>query len=193
MKKVFVVVFDGFADWELGFVLPELQKSNRFQLVTVGFSRDAVISMGGLKVVPDETLEDVETDNAALLLVPGGDRWENESSPKLVSLLQAFQQAQIPVAAICGATLEVARAGLTGDHAHTSNDLGWLQHVLPSYQDSALYRHDLAVTDGNLITANGVGAIEFTREIMTKLEAAPPAHVNWWFQLFKHGIWTEPA
>lgn len=34
-----------------------------------------VVSMGGLTIVPSRTLAEVEIDDVAAFLLPGGDRW----------------------------------------------------------------------------------------------------------------------
>lgn len=47
-KKIFVFLFDGFSDWEIAYLSPEIKKSNTFELVY--FSKDGkpVRSMGGI-------------------------------------------------------------------------------------------------------------------------------------------------
>ena len=73
---VYVLVFDGYADWEPALAMCEVKKSGRFEVRTVGFGPDVVTSMGGLRVTPDLTLTEVTADGAALLILPGGDMWE---------------------------------------------------------------------------------------------------------------------
>lgn len=192
MKKVYVLLFDGFSDWEIGFVLPEIRKAGRHQVFTVGFSTEPVTSMGGLRVVPDATLAEIYKQQTALLILPGGQVWEKRSSPEVIKLLHELRAAGVPIAAICGATLEVIRAGLSRSAFHTSNNLYWLKAMVPDYQDEALYQDQLAVSDGGLVTANAVGAVEFAREVMRELKFNE-GYIEWWFQLFKHGIWTAPV
>lgn len=89
--KVYCLIFDGFSDWETGYVLPEL-KNNGVEIVTVGFSTDPVESMGGLVVVPHVELSEVNAEEADLLIVPGGNRWHNaELADEIGELLQAYQ------------------------------------------------------------------------------------------------------
>jgi len=47
-KKVYIFLFDGFADWEISYVTPHLQKSEEYDLATVSVNRQNVKSMGGL-------------------------------------------------------------------------------------------------------------------------------------------------
>lgn len=50
MKKAHVLVFDGYADWELGNVLPELRRFGNIEVVTVGFSDPHLLRAGRLHV-----------------------------------------------------------------------------------------------------------------------------------------------
>ena len=75
---------------------------------------------------------------------------------------------------------------------HTSSDKDYLAALVPDYQDDGLYTTDLAVTDGSLITASGVGSVEFAREIIRYLGVYTEAQAGRWFDLYKHGIWNGP-
>jgi len=58
--SVCVLVFEGYADWEPAYALAELRRSGGLQVETVGFAAEPVRSMGGVRVVPDLTLEVVK-------------------------------------------------------------------------------------------------------------------------------------
>jgi hypothetical protein len=58
--KAYILVFDGLADWEAAHALCEINKSERFSVVAVGFSGDPVGTMGGLRILPDIALTDVK-------------------------------------------------------------------------------------------------------------------------------------
>lgn len=45
-----------------------------------------------------------------------------------------------------------------------------------------------AVRDGNLITANATAALEFEREILHALDAAPTEKIEDWYQFHKQGF-----
>ncbi len=136
MKKVYVLVFDGLADWEAPLALCEVRNSGKFEVVTVGFTDAPVRTMAGLKLVPDIALAEVNLDDAAMLILPGGEMWEAGSPEGIGALLESFEARGVPVAAICGATFAVARAGLTRGRRHTSNDKDYLAAVVPEYQDA---------------------------------------------------------
>jgi len=191
---VHVLVFDGFADWEPAFALAELRRAGGFEVVTLGFGPGAVRSMGGLQVVPDRVLDDLEPTAVRLLILPGGDLWEN-SYPRaeIERVLRALRAAGVPIAAICGATLAVARAGLLDDRAHTSNEQDYLEKNAPEYRGASRYVDALAVRDRGLITASGVGPVDFARQIFEELQVFSEADRPIWFHLFKYGRFPEPA
>jgi putative intracellular protease/amidase len=186
--SVHVLVFDGFADWEPAFALAEVRRSGGWEVVTVGFSRAPIRSMGGLQVVPDRALGEVDPATVRLFLLPGGDLWEGDyPHAELEALLHDLRERRVPVAAICGATLALARAGLLNDRSHTSNELAYLQRMVPQYTAASRYVDTLAVRDDGLITASGVGAMEFAREIFEELEVFSATDRPIWYHLFKHG------
>jgi putative intracellular protease/amidase len=185
---VHALVFDGFADWEPAFALAELRRSGGLEVVTVGFDRTPIRSMGGLQVVPDHALAEIDPAAVRLILLPGGDLWEGPyPRTELETLLHDLQSTRVPIAAICGATLALARAGLLDDRRHTSNELAYLERMVPEYAGASRYVDALAVRDDGLITASGVGATEFAREIFEELEVFSAADRPIWYHLFKYG------
>ena len=187
-SPAYLLVFDGLADWEPALAACELHKRKDLEVVPVGFAKSPVRTMGGLTVTPAVTLAEVDPARARVFLLPGGDRWEKASSPELIGLLQRLEATGVPIGAICGATLEVARAGLLRDRRHTSNALAYLRAQVPDYGGEAHYVEELAVTDRGVITASGAGHVEFAREIITLLRLYTPAETQQWFALFKHGV-----
>ncbi len=49
-SKAYLLVFDGLADWEPAHALCEINKSEKFDVITVGLSDRSVATMGGLKL-----------------------------------------------------------------------------------------------------------------------------------------------
>src|SRR5215467_12843401 len=98
--KVCFLVFDGLADWEPAHALCEIRRSGKFDVLTAGFSPNEVVTMGGLRVTPDTTLDAVLWSHVSLFILPGGDMWEQGERPELKKLLPALAGKNIPVAAI---------------------------------------------------------------------------------------------
>jgi len=44
------------------------------------------------------------------------------------------------------------------------------------------------VTDHKIITASGLGSVEFAREVIRELEIYSAADTAMWFEMFKHGV-----
>jgi putative intracellular protease/amidase len=191
---VHCLVFDGFADWEPAYALAEVRRSGGLQVTPVGFTSGAVTSMGGLRVLPGSALADIRLDQVRLLLLPGGDLWEG-SYPRepLEGILHALERSGVPIAAICGATLALARAGLLDERAHTSNAPDYLTSMVPEYRAADRYVDAPAVRDRHVITASGLGPTEFAREIFEELEVFTPSDRALWYQIFKSGRVPAPA
>ena len=81
-QAIHILIFDGFADWEPAHALAELRRWGKRVVRTVGFTAESILSMGGLRVVPDLTLAQVRPADIELLLLPGGDLWESEAYPR---------------------------------------------------------------------------------------------------------------
>lgn len=191
-RNAYVLLFDGFADWEAALAMCEINGGQRYRVVTVGFSREPVVSAGGLNVTPDVALSEIRPAETAIFIVPGGEMWESFEDERFFRLLRALHASAVPLAAICSGTLAVARAGLLNTRRHTSNALDYLKAHVPGYAGEGAYVNELAVSDGGIITASGVGSVEFAREIIGLLEIYESGDLAVWFDLFKHGILPEP-
>lgn len=190
-KKVLVFLFDGFSDWEISYLTPEVNRSEQFELIY--FSKDGkqVTSMGGLQVKPAASLAEVSVEDLAMLILPGGTAWEKGENGEISEFLtEAFEKGK-PAAAICAATTRLAQLGMLDNLKHTSNDLNYLKAVAPNYSGDRNYQNSLAVSDKNIITACGIAPIEFSREIFKTIGLYSDDQIERWFQLFKHGIWSE--
>ena len=191
MKKVCVFLFDGFSDWEISYLTPEINKSNQFSLVYFSKDGNSVKSMGGLEVKPNLSLTELKSDEINLLVLPGGVAWEKREITIIDNLVKELVESKKLIAAICGATFYLGQLGILNNLNHTSNDLGYLKAVVPEYKGEEKYQNKLAVSDKNIITANGIAPIEFATEIFGEIKLKSETEIEKWFQLFKNGIWSE--
>lgn len=190
-RKAYLLVLNGMADWETAHALCEIRESGTYEVVTAGFSDATVTTMAGLRVIPDVMLDAVKPAEAAIFILPGGDRWEEEPADEMLThLLRRLHAAGVPVAAIGGAILEVARARLTRGVRHTSNGPRYLPTMLAGYSDEAFYVDLPAVSDQGVITAGGLGSVEFAREILKELGLYSAGALDAWYAMFKHGIYS---
>lgn len=190
-KKIYVFLFDGYSDWEISYLTPEISKDERFDLVYFSETGDKVTSMGGLQVIPTTSLNELEIEEMELLILPGGVAWENREITTIDSLVSELFEKGKTIAAICGATFYLGQLGILDKLNHTSNDLNYLKAVVPEYDGQENYQNKLAETDENIITANGIAPIEFATEIFKRIRLKPDEEIEKWFQLFKNGIWSE--
>jgi len=174
-----LAVFDGLADWEPALVAAHLNTGDwrtdgtRHRIVTVGLTPQPVVTMGGLRVVPDITIDEARPDATAILILPGGSSWAGGANDAFVGLARTFLDAGTPVAAICAAVEALARGGLLDERRHTGNDRGML--AATGYSGGARYVDAPAVTDAGLVTATGIAPVDFARAIYELLDVYPAA------------------
>jgi putative intracellular protease/amidase len=196
-RTVYLFVFDTLADWEASYAIvginsPALpEAAGRYRVRTVGITRAPVTTLGGMRVLPDVTLEELEPADSAMLILPGGTRWDAGELTEVLPYAARFVAAGVPVAAICGATAGLARAGLLDGVRHTSNAAEYL--LATGYRGAARYQETMAVTDGGLITAGAIGALEFAAAIFRALDLYSEQVTEAWYQLFKTGDATQMA
>src|SRR5512147_2547629 len=141
-RDVHLFVVDTMADWEPAFAVAHINRPapgmpSRYRVRTVGLARTSIRSMGGLVITPDLTLSELVPEESAMLILPGADLWQDAATDPALESARDFVEADVPIAAICGATFGLARAGLLDDRRHTSNDPGWL--ASSGYRGAAYY------------------------------------------------------
>ena len=136
----------------------------------------------------------VDPADVAVFILPGGDRWESlPVEPEIGELLHRLDAQQVPIAAICGATVAIGRLGLLRGRRHTSNGLEYLRSNVPGYSESSRYEDLPAVRDRGLITASGLGDVEFARELFEELHVLNPEDREAWSTMFRSARLPEGA
>lgn len=149
-RDVHLFVFDSLSDWEASYAVaginnPQFQLNpGSYRVRTVSLQRSSVLSIGGIRIEPDLTLDELSPQESAMLILPGGATWEAGQNMEAVSLASNFLDAGVPVAAICGATAGFARGGLLDHRRHTSNAREYL--AATQYRGLSLYEDSSAVT-----------------------------------------------
>ena len=194
MFKIYVYIFDTLADWELGYVTAELNSGRFFKkdaprvsVKTVGISKEPVKTMGGLTIVPDCVIDDIAVNDKSVLLLPGGNTWDNPKHGTIVKKAKELLSVGATVCAICGATVALANAGLLDQRPHTSNGTGFLEMTCPGYKGQSFYIDKLSVSDHNLITAGAAGALLWTRQIIEHLGVFQSDTLDFWYEFFNTG------
>lgn len=185
-KAVYLLVFDGFADWEPAHAVAELRRYGQYRVESVGFTRSPVTSMGGIRVLPSIAVGDVDSADVAVFILPGGDWWETAPvEAELEALLGRLDAHKVPIAAICAGTVAIAKVGLLRGRRHTSNGLDYLRLHVPGYAEAANYVDAPAVRDRHLITASGLGDVEFARELFEELGVLSAEDRDAWARMFR--------
>ncbi|WP_284646283.1 type 1 glutamine amidotransferase family protein [Paenibacillus silviterrae] len=191
-NTVYLYVFDTMADWEIGYLTAELNSGRYYkkglgpsQIVTVGMEKTPVTTMGGLKILPDIKLDECSIESTDALILPGGDTWIEAIHQPILKIAQRCLKEGILVAAICGATMGLAQAGLLNSRPHTSNDLEYLKMICPTYTGKEYYKMESVVTDGKLITASGIAPLEFSVHVLKALGVLSSQTLDAWYSLNK--------
>lgn len=191
-NKVYLYVFDTMADWEIGYITAELNSGRYYKkeqapskIVTVANEKALVTTMGGLAIMPDITVDECSITSADALILPGGETWTEAIHRPILQIAERCIQEDILVAAICGATMGLAQAGLLNSRPHTSNDLEYLKMICPAYTGEELYQMQSAVTDGKLITASGIAPLEFSVHVLKALDVLDSDRLKAWYSLYK--------
>src|SRR5512133_552430 len=102
-----LAIYDTLADWEVGYLLVEL-RTGRFtgtpwNIVTVAEQREPITTMGGLRILPDMLLDDLDPASSDLLILPGADFWDAGDGQPFAKLPHAswtpefqLQQSAVP-------------------------------------------------------------------------------------------------
>jgi putative intracellular protease/amidase len=196
-NTVYFFVFDGYADWEAALALCEIRRPGDFRVRTVALDRRPVQSMGGLTVLPDLSLDEIDVDRALLMILPGGTAWERGEIDPVSATLRRLHAEGTTIGALCSGVLALGYAGLVDTRRHTGNYAGHIETYVSDYLGGAHYDPDaLALTDDGVITAGGVSGIEFAREVIRALDLYDERDTEAWYRLFKHALpppWFVPA
>ncbi len=192
LRKILFVVLEQYADWEAAAIAAALnedpeQGEKKYIVKTVSLDGEPVTSIGGFKVLPDYSVDSAPEDFTGLILI-GGNSWRKEESRKVLDLVEIAQRKNAVVGAICDATVFFGMNGKLNSAKHTSNHLAELKEAAGSdYTGEQNYHEQQAVRDGKLVTANGSAYLDFGREILYALDAAPEEEIEEWYSFFKLG------
>ena len=180
--KIVFVLLDAFADWEYGPLAAVLAnpdvESQTYDVLYASDTLDLKKSIGGLRVQPDITFDQIPQDAVGIVLI-GGDSWRTPQAQAVVPHAQRFLREGKLVAGICDAARFLGANGLLNDHLHTLNFPGDTQDE-PLYTNAAGYRREEAVRDRNVVTANGNAPYVFGREVLLSLGTPPEEALQWY-------------
>lgn len=164
--KALIISADDFEDSEL--LVPYYRLKEADVKVTVASLKLGTITgKHGYEVAVDKTIDEVNPDDYAILVLPGGKAPAVvRKEPKALEIARNFFAGNKPVAAIChGPQILISAVLLKGRHATC-----YLSVADELKEAGALYEDQEVVVDGNLVTSRQPADLPaFMRETMKQL------------------------
>ena len=164
--KALIVSADNFEDSELLVPYYRLQEAG-IAVTVASLKRGAITGKHGYEVTVDMTLDEVNSDDYDILILPGGKApAELRKAPKALEIAERFFTHVKPVAAICHGPQILISAGLLKGRRATC-----YQSVADEVKEAgAQYEDSEVVVDGNLVTSRQPADLPaFMRETMKLL------------------------
>ncbi len=165
-----------------------LKENPKYINKVVAPTMEPITSIGGFRTLPDYSFETVPEEYAALVLI-GGFGWSTPVAERVTPIVRkAIEEGKI-VGAVCNAASFMARCGFLNTVKHTGN--GPEQLKLwggENYTNPDGYIHAQAVSDRNIVTANGSATLEFAKELLLLLENDTPERIEMYYQFNKQGF-----
>lgn len=192
-KTILFVILEQYADWEVAYVSSAISMlgQGNYEVKTVSLAKGNIQSIGGFCVVPDYDIHSIPANYEALILV-GGMTWRNETAQQVKQLvIKCFEDGKV-LGGICDASAFLGTTGVLNNVNHTSNDLDDLkQWAGKVYTGEERYMMEQAVSDKNIVTANGTASLEFAKEVLLLLQVAPENKIVEWYNFQKLGYYTH--
>ena len=165
-----------------------LKENPKYVNKFVAPTMEPVKSIGGFRLLPDYSFDTMPDDYAALVLV-GGFGWLTPVADKVVAIVKhAIAKGKI-VGAICNAASFMAKHGFLTNIKHTGNGVEQLSiWGGENYTNPDGYINAQAVSDANIVTANGSATLEFAKELLSLLENDTPERIEMYYQFNKQGF-----
>lgn len=176
-KHAYVLVFDGFDDHGVSAMLESVRNVAGYRVIAFGLTETAVTAASGLRVLAEGSPDVIDLARAGLFVLPAGALWEQpqrNASRDLVTaavtdLLQSFDEAAVPLAAIGSGVTALARVGLLDGVNHTAASARYLETHVPGFSSSGFYVPAAALSDQNIVTARPDAARDLAEEVTALL------------------------
>ena len=195
LNEILYVLLPDFASHEMVYLMEaissddtQLKANPKYVNKIVAPTMESVTAIGGFRVLPDYSFENMPEDFAALVLI-GGYGWLTPVANNVIPIVRKALDKGIIVGAICNGASFMAKHGFLNSVKHTGNGLEQIRlWGAANYTNSEDYIHEQSVSDGNIVTANGSGVLEFTKELLLLLENDTPERIEMYYQFNKQGF-----
>jgi 4-methyl-5(b-hydroxyethyl)-thiazole monophosphate biosynthesis len=163
--KLVVPLVEGFEEIEFSTIVDILRRAE-IDVIIAGLKEGLIEGGHKVRVMPDASIDEITVDDFDGIVLPGGrpgfvNLGEDE---RVLNLVREMERAGKYVAALCGAPLVLAKAGIMKSKRAT---------IHPSLKEQltrAQYMEERVVVDGKLITSQGPGtAMEFAMKLVEVL------------------------
>jgi len=164
--KALIISADNFEDTELLVPYYRLKEAG-VEVIVASLSRGAIKGKHGYDVAVDKTLDEVNPDDYAILVLPGGAAPALvRKEPKALEIARSFFARSKPVAAICHGPQILISAGLMPGRRATC-----YKSVADELKEAgALYEDREVIVDANLVTSREPADLPaFMRETMKQI------------------------
>ncbi len=149
---IYVLMVDGFEEIEA--IEPiDIMRRAGLNVITVGVNNQMVKGAHNITIKTDIMIDDVDTEDMELLMLPGGPgHTELDSNGKVHELIDYAHKNNLYIAAICASPSILGKKGLLNGKKAT---------CFPGFEQflqGAELVCDKAVCDGKIITGKGAGA-----------------------------------
>lgn len=194
-NEILYILLPDFASHEMVYLMEaisgderRLKPNPKYVNKIVAPSPEPVVAIGGFRVLPDYSFENMPDDYAALVLI-GGYGWLTPVADAVVPIVRKAIDSGKIVGAICNGASFMAKAGFLNNVRHTGNGIDQLKlWGVDNYTNRDGYIHRQAVSDGGIVTANGSGALEFAKELLLLLENDTSERIEMYYQFNKRGF-----
>ena len=165
--KALIISADNFEDTELLVPYYRLKEAG-VEVTVASLSRKAIKGKHGIEVAVDKTLDEINPDDYAILVLPGGKAPAVvRKEPKALEIARSFFARSKPVAAICHGPQILISAGLMQGRRATC-----YKSVADELKKAgALYEDREVVVDANLVTSREPADLPaFMRETMKLIQ-----------------------
>lgn len=165
-----------------------LKENPKYVNKIVAPTMEPVKSIGGSRTLPDYSFDAMPDDYAALVLI-GGFGWSTPIAEQVVPIVRKAVEKGKIVGAICNAASFMAKHGFLNAIKHTGNGLEQLKiWGGDNYTNTGGYIHAQAVSERNVVTANGSATLEFAKELLLLLGNDTPERIEMFYQFNKQGF-----
>lgn len=178
LKKLLLFLYDSFAEFEVITLVTALKRTD-YTLVTFSTKPkgEAVTALSTLCYLPARSVQDIDVDEFAALVIPGGAPHPFLHAQKLIQVIRSFYEQNKLIAAICGGPSLLGAAAILNEIAYTASiepsDLEY-EHVM-NWENK---RNERLVIDKNVITATGSNYLDFAEEVLRRLGGVEPEDKN---------------